>query len=196
MPPIRTPAALGPDPLRRLPCLAWLALGIPLLADRAAPAGCPGTARCRAAGTPVGHAADGRLMALYRGDPALPGQHRAGARAHEAGLHRDRGRPLLPAPRRRLTRACARAIWLLATTGDKHVPGGSTITQQVARNFFLSSRRPTRASSPRSSRPADRARAEQGPDLAAVSQQDVLRQPRLRRRRRGGVSTTARRWTS
>ncbi|HST45193.1 MAG TPA: penicillin-binding protein 1A, partial [Luteimonas sp.] len=32
-----------------------------------------------------------------------------------------------------------RAIWLLATTSDKRVPGGSTITQQVARQFFLSS---------------------------------------------------------
>jgi penicillin-binding protein 1A len=32
-----------------------------------------------------------------------------------------------------------RAIWLLATTDDKRVPGGSTITQQVARQFFLSS---------------------------------------------------------
>ena len=33
----------------------------------------------------------------------------------------------------------ARAIWLLATTDDERVPGGSTITQQVARQFFLSS---------------------------------------------------------
>ncbi|MFC5570106.1 penicillin-binding protein 1A [Lysobacter yangpyeongensis] len=32
----------------------------------------------------------------------------------------------------------ARAIWLLATTDDRRVPGGSTITQQVARQFFLS----------------------------------------------------------
>ena len=32
-----------------------------------------------------------------------------------------------------------RAIWLLATTDDKRVPGGSTITQQVARQYFLSS---------------------------------------------------------
>jgi penicillin-binding protein 1A len=32
----------------------------------------------------------------------------------------------------------ARAIWLLATTSDERVPGGSTITQQVARQFFLS----------------------------------------------------------
>ena len=33
----------------------------------------------------------------------------------------------------------ARAVWLLATTNDKRVPGGSTITQQVARQIFLSS---------------------------------------------------------
>jgi penicillin-binding protein 1A len=33
----------------------------------------------------------------------------------------------------------ARAIWLLATTDDKRVPGGSTITQQVAKQFYLSS---------------------------------------------------------
>ena len=33
----------------------------------------------------------------------------------------------------------ARAIWLLSTTNDTRVPGGSTITQQVARQFFLSS---------------------------------------------------------
>lgn len=32
-----------------------------------------------------------------------------------------------------------RAVWLMASTGSKHVAGGSTITQQVARNFFLSS---------------------------------------------------------
>jgi len=32
-----------------------------------------------------------------------------------------------------------RAVWLLATTNDRRVPGGSTITQQVARQFFLSS---------------------------------------------------------
>ncbi|HET9483889.1 MAG TPA: transglycosylase domain-containing protein, partial [Xanthomonadales bacterium] len=32
----------------------------------------------------------------------------------------------------------ARAVWLLATTDRARVPGGSTITQQVARNFFLS----------------------------------------------------------
>ncbi|MAL04033.1 MAG: peptidase, partial [Arenimonas sp.] len=35
-------------------------------------------------------------------------------------------------------RGIARAVWLLATTDDKRVPGGSTITQQVARQFFLS----------------------------------------------------------
>ncbi|CAN5284273.1 penicillin-binding protein 1A [soil metagenome] len=36
-------------------------------------------------------------------------------------------------------RGISRAVWLLATTHDKRVPGGSTITQQVAKNFYLSS---------------------------------------------------------
>lgn len=37
-------------------------------------------------------------------------------------------------------RGVARAVWLIAKTGSKEgVPGGSTITQQVARQFFLSS---------------------------------------------------------
>jgi len=35
-------------------------------------------------------------------------------------------------------RGIVRAVWLLATTSDRRVPGGSTITQQVARQFFLS----------------------------------------------------------
>ena len=35
-------------------------------------------------------------------------------------------------------RGTFRAVWLLATTDGKRVPGGSTITQQVARMFFLS----------------------------------------------------------
>src|SRR3546814_6958621 len=35
-------------------------------------------------------------------------------------------------------RGVARAIWLLATTDAERVPGGSTITQQVARQLFLS----------------------------------------------------------
>ncbi|HEU0154257.1 MAG TPA: penicillin-binding protein 1A [Arenimonas sp.] len=35
-------------------------------------------------------------------------------------------------------RGITRAVWLLATTDDQRVPGGSTITQQVARQFFLS----------------------------------------------------------
>ena len=36
-------------------------------------------------------------------------------------------------------RGISRAVWLLATTDDRRVAGGSTITQQVARQFFLSS---------------------------------------------------------
>lgn len=34
-------------------------------------------------------------------------------------------------------RGIARAVWLTVSTRDERVPGGSTITQQVARNFFL-----------------------------------------------------------
>jgi penicillin-binding protein 1A len=34
-------------------------------------------------------------------------------------------------------RGIARAVWLTLTTHDERVPGGSTITQQVARNFYL-----------------------------------------------------------
>jgi penicillin-binding protein 1A len=36
-------------------------------------------------------------------------------------------------------RGIMRAVWLLATTSNERVPGGSTITQQVAKNFYLSS---------------------------------------------------------
>ena len=36
-------------------------------------------------------------------------------------------------------RGITRAVWLLATTDNARVPGGSTITQQVAKNFYLSS---------------------------------------------------------
>jgi len=36
-------------------------------------------------------------------------------------------------------RGIIRAVWLLATTDGQRVPGGSTITQQVARQFYLSS---------------------------------------------------------
>jgi len=36
-------------------------------------------------------------------------------------------------------RGISRALWLLATTDNARVPGGSTITQQVAKNFYLSS---------------------------------------------------------
>jgi len=36
-------------------------------------------------------------------------------------------------------RGITRAVWLLATSNEARVPGGSTITQQVAKNFYLSS---------------------------------------------------------
>jgi penicillin-binding protein 1A len=36
-------------------------------------------------------------------------------------------------------RGISSAVWLLASTDNERVPGGSTITQQVAKNFYLSS---------------------------------------------------------
>ncbi len=85
-------------------------------------------------------------------------------------------------------RGIGRAIWLLATTDDTRVPGGSTITQQVAKNFYLSSEYSYSAQADRDAAGGeDGARADQGRDPGAVPEQDLLRQPRLRRGRRGRV---------
>jgi penicillin-binding protein 1A len=83
-----------------------------------------------------------------RRDAPLPDRDREGPAAPEAGLHRHRGRALLQAPRRRLQGRRARGV-AAGHHRRKRVPGGSTITQQVARQFFLSSNTATRASSPR-----------------------------------------------
>ena len=84
------------------------------------------------------YAADGQLMAVFGenrrypvGIEEVPERLRQAfiaiedARFHEHGGVDYKG--------------VARAVWLLATTDGKRVPGGSTITQQVARQFFLSS---------------------------------------------------------
>jgi penicillin-binding protein 1A len=80
---------------------------------------------------------DGRLMALFgetRRYPInieeVPKQlKQAFLAAEDARFYKHHGVDY---------KGIARAMWLLATTNDKRVPGGSTITQQVARQFFLS----------------------------------------------------------
>jgi len=81
---------------------------------------------------------DGRLMALF-GEPRrypveierVPERvKQAFIAIEDARFYRHHGVDY---------KGVARAVWLLATTDDKRVPGGSTITQQVARQFFLSS---------------------------------------------------------
>lgn len=84
------------------------------------------------------HSADGKLMAVFGEtrrtpvDIATVPQHvkQAFIATEDARFYEHPGVDW---------RGVTRAVWLLATTDDKRVPGGSTITQQVARAFFLSS---------------------------------------------------------
>ncbi len=84
------------------------------------------------------YARDGRLMALFGESRRYPVQisqvpdqvKQAFIAIEDARFYKHHGVDY---------KGIARAIWLLATTDDKRVPGGSTITQQVARQFFLSS---------------------------------------------------------
>jgi penicillin-binding protein 1A len=84
------------------------------------------------------YARDGRLMALFgetRRYPVAIGDvpqrlKQAFIAIEDARFYKHHGVDY---------KGVARAVWLLATTDDKRVPGGSTITQQVARQFFLSS---------------------------------------------------------
>lgn len=84
------------------------------------------------------HAADGRLMAVFGENRRYPVSiedvperlRQAFIAIEDARFYEHGGVDY---------KGVARAIWLLATTSDKRVPGGSTITQQVARQFFLSS---------------------------------------------------------
>ena len=84
------------------------------------------------------YAKDGRLMALFgetRRYPieieAIPPRlKQAFIAVEDARFYQHHGIDF---------KGISRAIWLLATTDAKRVPGGSTITQQVARQFFLSS---------------------------------------------------------
>ncbi|GAB3381326.1 penicillin-binding protein 1A [Lysobacter fragariae] len=83
------------------------------------------------------YARDGRLMALFGEtrrypvniEDVPPRLKQAFLAAEDARFYKHHGLDF---------KGIARAVWLLATTDDKRVPGGSTITQQVARQFFLS----------------------------------------------------------
>ncbi len=83
------------------------------------------------------HAADGRLMAVFgetRRYPVdiaeVPEQvKRAFVAAEDAGFYRHGG--IDP-------KGISRAVWQVLTKREGRVAGGSTITQQVARQFFLS----------------------------------------------------------
>ncbi|AXK71134.1 penicillin-binding protein 1A [Lysobacter sp. TY2-98] len=83
------------------------------------------------------YAKDGRLMALFGETRRYPVdiekvpdlQKKAFIAIEDSRFYEHHGVDLT---------GVLRAVWLLATTHDKRVPGGSTITQQVARQFFLS----------------------------------------------------------
>ena len=85
------------------------------------------------------YASDGRLMALFGemrrypvGIKKVPLQVRQAFLAAEDANFYDHGGVDV--------KGVARAVWLLAKTrGQERVAGGSTITQQVAKQFFLSS---------------------------------------------------------
>ena len=84
------------------------------------------------------YASDGRLMGLFGEMRRYPVDikdvpervQRAFLAAEDARFYQHHGVDY---------KGVARAVWLLATTSDKRVPGGSTITQQVARQYFLDS---------------------------------------------------------
>ena len=83
------------------------------------------------------HSADGKLMATFGETRRIPTRtadmperlRQAVISAEDADFYHHRGIDI---------GGILRAVWLVATTGSKHVAGGSTITQQVARQFFLS----------------------------------------------------------
>ena len=84
------------------------------------------------------HARDGRLMAVFGETRRYPVQikdvperlKQAFLATEDANFYEHGGVDY---------KGVARAMWLIAKTGSKDgVPGGSTITQQVARQFFLS----------------------------------------------------------
>ena len=106
----------------------------------------------------------------------------ARSRRSEERDPRGRGRALLPARRDRLPRRAARRLANLVAGGRRQ--GASTITMQVARNFFLSSEKTAHPQALRgAARLQDRAQPDQGPDPRALHQPDLPGPARLRLRR-------------
>ena len=83
------------------------------------------------------HAADGKLMAVFGESRRYPVQisevpvklRHAFLAIEDARFYEHGGVDY---------RGTARAVWLMVSSGSLKVPGGSTITQQVARQFYLS----------------------------------------------------------
>ena len=185
--PIPPPAALDADcrfgshrPWR--PCRSH-----PVLRRLRAAAGCADPARRGDAGTAVCLCQRRQPDGAVRRDTPVSGADRGGARSHQAGLHRDRGQPLLRTPRRGLPRRRARDLAAghhrrPARAGrlHHHPAGGAAVLPELGIQLYAQARRDVAGDQ-------DGARAQQGRDLPAVSQQELLRQPRLRHRRRGRV---------
>ena len=96
----------------------------------------------------------------------------------------DRGRALLPARRRRLPGRAARRRW--RNFDEARSQGASTITMQVARNFYLSTEKTfTRKIYEIAAGAEDREPAHQGPDPRGLHEPDLPGPARLRLRRGG-----------
>ena len=121
--------------------------------------------------------------------------------ARDAGGAGDRRSPLLRPPRRRLRSACVGAHRHQPVRQPPYLVGGSTITQQLARNFFLPKFEgmtlQTRASARRGARLLEQFMSlvleprHQGRDPRAVPERRVARPARLvrdPRRGRGGAA--------
>ena len=148
----------------------------------------PGAAPCRAAGAPERLQPRRQADRTVRRDAPVPGRHRGrcplpvkqafiaieDARFYEhdgVDWQRHRPRDLAAGDHRRQARPGRQ---------HHHPAGGAQLLPELGIQLFAQAQGNAAGAE-------DGARAEQGRDPRAVSQQDLLRQPRLRRRRRGGV---------